>query len=300
MFKRLGKCFAAAVLSLILFIASLGLYLHLNTLAVFSLQTAAPATTSYMELRVKESENFGSPLKIEWKWVPLSEISPYLVYSIIETEDPHFFSHHGVDWKRTLKCARILLETNSIISGGSTITQQVARNLYLTPERSFIRKLKEFWIAQALERDLSKDRILEIYLNIAEWGNGIFGAEAASLNWFGCHASELSPRQAVDLAFVVPSPRKRDPTNPTLTLHQYGNIVLLKLVSNGILSFEDFLKSQNVSSPPFSKAEHSHLVDQAVNHNKQTSLGSHHCLKDQAMEIQHHKRQTSLNCTSSN
>ena len=129
-------------------------------------------------------------------------------------EDDKFYRHRGVDWESFEGALRYNWRKRKLARGASTVTQQVARNLFLSPSRSPMRKLKETLIARYLERSLGKDRILEIYLNIVEWGEGIFGAEAASEAYFGKHASDLSVEEAVELAAALPSPYERHPGKP--------------------------------------------------------------------------------------
>lgn len=140
----------------------------------------------------------------------------------------------------------MLWHSHRIVTGASTITQQVAKNLFLSSERSVVRKCKQILIAQQLEKHLSKERILEIYLNIAEWGEGIFGVEAASQSWFQCHASELTPKQSISLAFALPNPRKRDPTRLSPTLKMYVNMLLLKFAQQGFISDDEAIEALNL------------------------------------------------------
>jgi monofunctional glycosyltransferase len=146
--------------------------------------------------------------------VDLNKIPVQLRQAAIDTEDNRFYSNPGIDLVGLGRAFWINLMGGETISGGSTITQQVARNLLLSPSRSPVRKFKEMLIGRYLERTLDKDRILEIYLNIVEWGQGVFGAEAASLAYFGKHASDLSVEEAVDLAIALPSPYERRPDKP--------------------------------------------------------------------------------------
>lgn len=169
-----------------------------------------PESTAFIDLRVEAAEAAGKKFRLRWKWRPLKRISPYLRHAVVSAEDAKFWKHNGVDWKAMENAVEESLETKSLSGrGGSTITQQLAKNLYLSPSRSPLRKLREFFIARRLESHLSKDRILELYLNVAEWGDGVFGAEAASRRWFSCSASKLTPAQAARLAVALPNPFKR-------------------------------------------------------------------------------------------
>jgi monofunctional biosynthetic peptidoglycan transglycosylase len=165
-----------------------------------------PATTSFIEIRRRAAADAGRPWKLEQRWVPLGKISPYLRAAVVYSEDIHFWTHDGVDWSAIEAAAE-----SGGSRGGSTITQQVAKNLYLSPSRSLVRKLRELLITYRLEDALDKHRILELYLNIAEWGDGVFGAEAAARHWFHRSAAALTPAQAARLAVALPNPRTRSP-----------------------------------------------------------------------------------------
>lgn len=144
---------------------------------------------------------------LKYDWVAIDEISPYLAYAVIGAEDSRFCSHHGIDWKAIEK---VLDERGAGKSrrGGSTITQQVAKNVYLWNGGGWVRKIPETWLALYLDSIWSKRRIMEVYLNVAEWGDGIFGAEAAAQARFGKSAKNLTAKEAALLASVLPSPNK--------------------------------------------------------------------------------------------
>ena len=175
------------------------------------LAKANPTTTQMIDLRRTQAAQAGKPFKLHWEWRPLARISPLLQRAVLQAEDPQFFEHEGVDWEEIKEAAEHDWHTHSFERGASTITQQVAKNLYLSPSKNPIRKLREFAIAKRLDRDLTKQRVLEIYLNVAEWGDGVFGAEAAARRWYGCSASELEPAQAARLAVALPNPFLRSP-----------------------------------------------------------------------------------------
>lgn len=147
---------------------------------------------------------------IRYKWVPLKNISIYLRQAVILAEDDQFMSHEGIDTDALKKAAKIDWRRKKFARGGSTITMQLARNLYLSPQKSLLRKYREILIALRLERELPKDRILELYLNVAEWGNGIYGAEAAAQHYFGKGARFLNKHEASFLAAILPRPRYYD------------------------------------------------------------------------------------------
>lgn len=156
---------------------------------------------------------------IEYTWVNRSDISRYLKRAVVAAEDDQFYDHPGFDWTAMKRAARINWKRKAFAFGASTITQQVAKNLYLSASKNPLRKLKEFVIALALERDLEKARILELYLNIAEWGPGIFGAQAAAQHYFKRDAKDLTPSQAAFLASILPNPHKLGAHGYRMTKH---------------------------------------------------------------------------------
>jgi monofunctional biosynthetic peptidoglycan transglycosylase len=175
------------------------------------LARAWPATTSFMERRKAELVRQGVKVKLEWSPVPLSRISPTMQRAAIVAEDARFWNHDGVDWEAMRGAFERNWEEGRLKVGGSTITQQLAKNLYLSPARTPWRKLRELAIAFRLEHALSKKRILELYLNVIEFGPRTFGVEAAARRYMGVPASDLTREQAATLAAVIPSPRIYDP-----------------------------------------------------------------------------------------
>ena len=181
-----------------------------------------PETTAMIETRAREARARGEEPKRIQEWVPLEKISPNLQRAVLAGEDKNFATHHGFDYDAIEKAweegqkqtqqeagndqSSWLPDFSSFRRGGSTISQQLAKNLYLSNERSIIRKIREAIITYFMERTLSKRRILEIYLNIIEWGDGIYGAEAAAQTYFHKHASDLSPSEAAFLSAMIPSP----------------------------------------------------------------------------------------------
>jgi len=164
-----------------------------------------------MERRKAELARHGLKTKLEWSPVPLSHISPEMQRAAIVAEDARFWNHDGVDWDAMRGAFERNWEEGRLKVGGSTITQQLAKNLYLSPARTPWRKLRELAIARRLEGALSKKRILELYLNVIEFGPRTFGVEAAARRYMGVAASDLSKEQAATLAAMIPSPRIYDP-----------------------------------------------------------------------------------------
>jgi len=179
-----------------------------------------PTSTAFIDLRREQAADAGKRFDLHWEWRPLGKISRYLRAAVVYAEDGHFYEHDGIDWHAVEVAFDKNLETGELSVGGSTITQQLAKNLYLSPSRSLIRKLREMLIAFSLEDHLTKQRILELYLNVAEWGDGVFGAEAAAKTWFGLSAQQLSPSDAALLAIALPNPFTRSPTVHTEELRK--------------------------------------------------------------------------------
>ena len=165
-----------------------------------------PGMTSMMRLQLSVLREKNPKANIQQTWVPYARISNNLKRAVIASEDAGFTDHDGVDWDAIEKAWKNNLK-NRRIKGGSTITQQLAKNLFLSGERTYLRKGQELVIAYMLELCMSKERILEIYLNVVEWGVGVFGAEAAARHHFGVSAAQLSPAQAARLAAMLPRPR---------------------------------------------------------------------------------------------
>lgn len=194
-----------------------------------------PAKSAFMDYRERQWKEKGRKVQVRQLWVPLSRISPYLVKAVLIAEDDKFWSHEGFDFEGIRQAMERDLQAGKLKFGGSTITQQLARNLYLSPDKSFWRKIREAVIAWRMEQLLSKKRILELYLNVAEWGDGVFGAEAASRHYFEKPASELSPRQAARLAVVLPSPRKLNPAGSQRYVETRAEVIYGIMLKRGIL-----------------------------------------------------------------
>lgn len=175
------------------------------------LKSRPPKTTAYIELRKKQAAAKGGKLKLRWTWVAAGSISENLKRAVVTAEDDEFWRHDGVDWAAIRAAYERNREAGRFAAGGSTITMQLARNLYLSPSKNPLRKAKEILIARRLERELGKRRILELYLNVVEWGQGVFGCEAAARAYFAKPCAELTPEEAVAMAVVLPNPRRWDP-----------------------------------------------------------------------------------------
>ncbi len=199
---------------------------------VSSLRTTNPTVTALIEARQAQAAEQGRTIGRHWTWVPLSRISPSLRQAVVAAEDALFFTHEGFDWEGIKVAAKYNLEAGEFKRGGSTITQQLAKNLYLSAERSLIRKAREALITRSLEHHLTKERILELYLNVVEWGQGIYGAEAAARHHFKKSAHDLTADEAAWLAAILPSPRRYDPLRKTTFLTRRHNRIL-KWITRG-------------------------------------------------------------------
>ena len=207
-----------------------------------------PRSTALMRARVNEARTGGRAVRIDQRWVPYERISPLLRHAVLIAEDDAFFSHGGLDWHEIRESARVNLKAGRVLRGGSTITQQLARNLYLGNERSLGRKLGEAVLALRLERACTKRRIFELYLNLIEWGDGIFGIQAAAERHFGVGADQLSPRQAALLAAVIVNPRRYSPVAPGRRIERRMRMILGRMARRGLLT-EDELRVALAGEP---------------------------------------------------
>jgi monofunctional glycosyltransferase len=203
--KRPWLRVGAAILALVLLG---GLLFWLTLPDVTWLKKENPRETAMMRFRAAQDRQKGRRARRAWRRVPLARISPYLIQAVLIAEDDKFFEHEGFDWASMRQAMEKNIKKKRVRGGGSTITQQLAKNLFLSPEQSIWRKLREAAIAMALENELSKKRILELYLNLIEWGDNIYGAEAAAHIYFQCPAASLTLSQAIRLASVLPNPHR--------------------------------------------------------------------------------------------
>lgn len=203
------KRICAAVILLACTLAAVSYLVALADLV--ALRWIDPPTTMVQSQRRIEAWLHHRPYHKRYRFIPLSQISRTLQHAVISAEDGRFFEHHGIDWKEVEQVIDQDVEERRLGRGGSTITQQLIKNLFLTTHRSFLRKAAEFTLAPAAERILSKRRILELYLNVIEWGPGIYGAEAAARNWYGLPAAQINREQAARLAALIPAPLRRKP-----------------------------------------------------------------------------------------
>ena len=242
------------LLSLIFLISLVGLALYLFLVPdVSKLKKENPKKTSFMKYREKEWKRQGKKYRIQQKWVPLSQISPYLIKAVLIAEDDKFWSHEGFDYEAMQKAIEKDIKAKKFKLGGSTISQQLAKNLYLSPAKNPIRKIREAIITWRLERVLTKKRILELYLNVVEWGDGgIFGIDTASKHYYGKPASALNPEEASRLAAVLPNPRKFNPIGNSRYVTNRSNLIYSIMVRRGIVipEYEDVVDEGKKNGEP--------------------------------------------------
>ncbi len=215
---------------ILVWIAALVGAFYLGSLAALAaLRWVDPPVTMVQAQRRIESWVRHKPYTKRQQWVPLARIAPDLQHAVISAEDGRFFQHHGVDWKEVQKVVDQDVEEGRLGRGGSTITQQLVKNLFFTTSRSVARKGVEFTLAPLAEWILPKKRILELYLNVIEWGPGVYGAEAAARSWYGLPAARVNRDQAARLAAVIPSPLRRRPAR----MNDYSAEILRRMRQTG-------------------------------------------------------------------
>jgi monofunctional biosynthetic peptidoglycan transglycosylase len=233
--KRRRSCLRRAVVLALLGAAAFTAFQFVYP-DVSKLRTENPKKTAMMEYREREWKDKGKKFTIVQHWVPYRAVSPYLVKAVLIGEDDKFWHHEGFDYEAMQKAIEKDIKAKKFKLGGSTITQQLAKNLYLSPSKNPLRKIREAVIAWRLEKLLSKKRILEIYLNVAEWGDGgIFGIEAASRHYYGKSAAALGPEEAARLASVLPNPRRFSPLGDSRYVVHRSNLIYSIMVRRGIV-----------------------------------------------------------------
>ena len=196
---------------------------------VSGLKTKNPFSTALMRSRQEEARRMGRTIAIRIEWVDFARIPKLFKEAVRITEDASFYWHKGIDFDEIMESLKRDLREKRFARGGSTITQQLAKNLFLSPKKNFLRKAREYFIARRLEKALSKDRIFILYLNLIELGSGIFGVQAASRHYFGRDVSELSLEEIVRLTAVIPRPVATDPRESTRWLNWRCRMILDKL-----------------------------------------------------------------------
>jgi monofunctional biosynthetic peptidoglycan transglycosylase len=204
-------------------------YVYLSTPDVRALAFTNPKTTAFMELRASEARGLGQAVRPSQQWVPYTRISQHLKRAVIVTEDSAFFEHEGIDLEQIKESIHVSMERGKPFRGASTITQQLAKNLYLSPSRNPVRKLRELILTRRLEVALPKARIFEIYLNVIEWGDQVWGAEAAARRYFGVSAAGLSREQAALMAGAIRNPHVYNPARPRAGLIRLQQLILSRM-----------------------------------------------------------------------
>ena len=204
-----------------------------------ALKTENPGETALMRQRKRDAEQHGEQFKIVQRWIPLSRVPRHVIDAVVVAEDGTFYSHGGVDWFEVQESIEKNIKERKAARGASTITQQLAKNLYLSTSKDPVRKVKELAITLLLEHDLSKNRILELYLNVIEWGRGIFGIDAAARAYFGKAVGDLTLEDATRLAAVIPSPLVHRPDTDSRYVLRRKAIVLQRMIARGMVKLEE-------------------------------------------------------------
>jgi monofunctional biosynthetic peptidoglycan transglycosylase len=223
--RRLSRVFLVLLVFLLLYT----IYCLFSEPHLCDLATKRPTTTSFMEIRKEEWKERKLNRKVNQRWVPLSAISKNLTNAVVVSEDPNFYRHSGLDFYAIKLAVNEMIEEKEIVHGASTITQQLMKNLYLSSSQNPLRKWKEAILALRVERCVSKNRILEIYLNVIEWGEATYGIEAASRRYFGKSAASLTPSESAILAVMIPNPRVRNPSHWNSKLERKKNLILKQM-----------------------------------------------------------------------
>jgi monofunctional glycosyltransferase len=272
------------LISIILFVLIAALLLNIGLYLIYpdisKLKKVNPKKTAFMEYREKEWQAQGKKKKIVQQWVSLSQIPPYVIKAVIIAEDDKFWTHEGFDYEAIQKAIEKDIKKRKFALGGSTISQQLAKNLYLTPSKNPVRKIKEAILTWRLERNLSKKRIIELYLNVVEWGDGLFGIEVAARHNFGKPVSELTAREGARLAAVLPNPRRFNPTGTSRFVENRSDKIYEIMVRRGIVipEYEEMLSEPDRTEgeviktlpEPSEPSRRSSALDGSINTGKPT------------------------------
>jgi monofunctional biosynthetic peptidoglycan transglycosylase len=188
-----------------------------------------PTSTAFIDLRARDAHANGRTARRVQRWIGYGQISAHLKRAVLVAEDDAFWQHDGVDYVQLQQSIEVDWARGELVRGASTITQQLAKNLYLSPSRNPLRKVRELMIARRLEAELKKQRIFELYLNVIEWGDGIYGAEAAAREYFGATAASLGPDESALLAGAIVNPRRLSPAHPTPGLIRRQQLILRRM-----------------------------------------------------------------------
>jgi monofunctional glycosyltransferase len=227
-------------------------YVYLTLPDVRSLRSTNPSTTAFMDLRDREAIAKGRTPRRVQRWIAYNRISPNLKRAVLVAEDDLFWQHEGVDFEQLQESLEADWARGRFLRGGSTITQQLAKNLYLSPSKNPVRKLRELVIARRLEAELKKARIFELYLNVIEWGDGIYGAEAAARAYFQTSAAALGPSESALLAAAIVNPRLLNPAHPGARLLKRQQLILRRMGAEIPPEQSAQLEHSQQITPPFS------------------------------------------------
>lgn len=243
------KLLLAVLAALVMITASILVYFIYPD--VSSLKNDHPDKSAFMEYRERHWATDGKNRRIIHQWVPLKRISPFLIKAVIIAEDDKFWQHEGFDFEAMEQAFQKDLKEKKLKAGGSTISQQLAKNLYLSPSKDPLRKIREAILTWRMEKALTKRRIVELYLNYAEWGAGIFGIEAAARHYYGKHASSLGPEEAARLATVLPNPIRFNPLGTSKYVSYRSRRIYRIMVARGIVipEFEEVMTTPDEPAP---------------------------------------------------
>ncbi|HEX4858620.1 MAG TPA: monofunctional biosynthetic peptidoglycan transglycosylase [Usitatibacteraceae bacterium] len=226
MMRRIGKVLAAALGAVVLLALAYNGYVALR---LWWWVDHNPGSTAFMQARLAVMQEKNPSATLRHRWIDYDKISVQLKRAVLVAEDDKFVDHEGFDWDGIQKAREKNERKGKVVAGGSTISQQLAKNLFLSAERSFLRKGEEALITVMMERIMDKERILEIYLNVIEWGDGVFGAEAAAQHYYGTSAARLTAEQAARMAAMVTRPRFYDRNRSTPALNRKTQIILERM-----------------------------------------------------------------------
>jgi len=260
---------------------------------VSELKKTNPLPSSFMQYRMAQWKEEGSDKQITQKWVKLKQISPYVIKAVLISEDDKFWNHDGFDTKGLEDAFERNLKEGKFSAGGSTISQQLSKNLYLNPSKNPIRKIKEAILTYRIEKTLSKKRIIEIYLNVAEWGDGIFGIEAAARHYFHKSAKNLTAMEAAKLASVLPNPIIYNPIgNQKIVLKKANR--LYKIMQRRGIVIPEFVE---IMKPETNENNTTALDDNSSNEEKENSISNETVTEDVTHQINENKENKDANGT---
>lgn len=237
--RRFALRSAAAVFGIL---AAAGIFLLVVGLTlpdVRELKTRNPESTSLIRQREAEAKKAGRPYPVRREWIAFENVPALLQRAVLVSEDAAFYEHKGIDFAELKAAIKQGMKEKRAVRGASTITQQLAKNLYLSTDRTLWRKLKEVWLAKRLEKNLSKNRIFALYLNSIEFGPGVFGVQAAARRWFGKDAAELTLEESVRLAAIIPRPLRSDPRTNDAWMKFKGKWIADTLKAVGAIGADD-------------------------------------------------------------